>query len=254
MPIARHARTVLLVVAAGATALWVLPARWAMAWIPDASPIVITNASGSLWSAQASLAVGAPGLRRTLPDPVQWQLVFNGRPTLQIRHPWLGGPVDVGLSWRGVWVSAQSLQLPATVLTTAHALFNTLDPGGEVYIQWSRLALGWGTIQAGDDPRLVLVQWRNASSSLSRVRPMGQYSLSVALAADQRLTLALDTEQGPLFLQGSGEVPASGRMQFDGRAWVDPSASADKRLALRSLLDILGPPTTPNGDRPLRLR
>lgn len=251
---ARLLQAGLLITAACATALCVLPARWVMAWIPDSSPVVITDASGSLWSARATLAVGTAALRRTLPDPVQWQLRFAGWPHLELRHPWLRGPLNLSLSWRGVQVSGQSLQLPATVLTTAHALLNTLDPGGTVQVEWPALTLGWGALPQGGDARVLTIHWRNASSALSSVKPFGDYTLMVRRASGRALDLTLKTDQGPLMLAGHGTLPRPGRAQFDGEAWADPSAPAGTRAALQGVLRALGPDKGPQGRTRLRIR
>src|SRR5690606_19379929 len=111
---ARLLWTSLLMAVALVAALWVLPARWVMAWIPESSPVVITDASGSLWSAQATVALGVGGLRRSLPDPLKWQLSFAGGPKLVLSHPWLRGPLTLSPGWRGLRLSAQTLQLPAS--------------------------------------------------------------------------------------------------------------------------------------------
>src|SRR5690606_20254571 len=136
--------------------------------------------------------------------------------------------------------SAQSLQLPASALTTLHALFNALDPGGEVLLEWPELRLTPGRIESAGS-EAVRIQWRNASSSLSRVRPLGDYTLSIDLATDGGPGLALQTGQGPLRLEGTGAVQKGGRVQFDGRAWPDPLAPRDTREALQPLLSATGP-------------
>ncbi|NYT78667.1 type II secretion system protein N [Alcaligenaceae bacterium] len=252
-PGARTAWVVLLITAAIATALVVLPARWVMAWIPESSPVIVTNASGTLWAATATLAVGANGLRRTLPDPVRWRFSFDGWPGVTLTHPWLRGPLNLTLSWRGLGVSAQSLQLPASVLTTAHALFNTLDPGGEVFLAWPDLTV-LRSVTATKGGQLLTAQWRNASSSLTRVQPMGNYTLLLSGADNNSITLLLKTDQGPLQMEGSGIVSPSGRVKFDGKAWAIASAPRDTRTGLQNLLSVMGPPSGQDGAILLQIR
>lgn len=250
---ARLARAALLLAVALAAALWALPARWAMAWIPESSPVVVTDASGTMWNARATVAVGVGGLRRALPDPVQWRLVFDGGPHLVVSHPWLRGPLTLSPGWTGLRLSAQSLQLPASALTTVHALFNTLDPGGEVHLAWPRLELGRGVAAPGGDAALLTARWRNASSSLTRVRPMGDYTLTLSQGAGDAIALALKSGQGPLMMEGTGALTRSGA-QFDGRAWVDASASGDTHAALQGLLAAMGPSAGRNGHTLLKIR
>jgi len=248
---ARYAWRALLLAAAIAAALWTLPARWAMAWIPESSPVMVTDATGTMWNARATLAVGLNGLRRTLPDPVQWRLVFDGGPRLLVSHPWLQGPLKIAPAWFGLRVSAQSLQLPASALTTVHAMFNTLDPGGEVHLAWPDLSLG-RTVSASSDT-LLTAQWRNASSSLSRIRPMGHYTLTLNQGQGDTIALALGTARGPLMMEGAGTVSRS-RAQFDGKAWVDESASGDVKAALQGLLAAMGPSAGQEGSVLLKIR
>src|SRR3546814_8716066 len=187
-----------------AAALCGLPARWVMAWIPDSSPVLITDASGTLWKASATMAVGIGGLRRTLPDPLHWRLSFSSGPRLVVTHPWLRGPLTVAPSWQGLRLSAQSLQLPASVLTTVQGMFNALDPGGEVLLSWPELFLGRGVAASGKTTQLLSVQWRNATSSLTQIRPMGEYTLVLQQGSSNNIALALVTNKGPWMMEGTG--------------------------------------------------
>lgn len=200
------------------------------------------------------MAVGIGGLRRTLPDPLRWRLSFDGGPHLVLAHPWLRGPMTLALSWRGMRMSAQSLQLPASVLTTVHGMFNTLDPGGEVLLNWPDLFLRKGAVASNDKTRLLSAQWRNASSSLTRIRPMGEYTLVLNQGSNGNIVLALGTNKGPWMMEGTGTLSPSGRAQFDGKAWVHESASGDTHAALQGLLDAIGPRSGQNGHTMMKIR
>ncbi|WP_322994786.1 type II secretion system protein N [Castellaniella sp.] len=236
-------------------ALLVLPARWIMAWTQDTALVRVTDAQGSVWSGQARLAVGIPGQQRSLPDLLRWHFSLAGGPRLVLMHPWLRGPLDLSLSFNGLSLSGQSLRAPAAMLTTFHALFNSLDLGGELLLQWPDLHLGWrGRPQAVQANVAVLqAQWRAASSALSQVRPLGDYDVSITAAGAGGYGLQLRTGQGPLFLQGEGTLSQAGRFQFQGWAWADPDASSNTQAALRGLLSALGPQTGPDGRRSLRM-
>jgi len=234
-------------------ALWVLPARWAMAWIPDASPVIIVDASGTMWNASATVAIGVGGLRRTLPDRIHWHLTFSGGPQLVIRHPWLQGPLKLAAGWTGLELSAQSLQLPASALTAVHAIFNTLDPGGQLVMSWPALTIGTNVSPLGNSTTLLTAHWRNASSSLSRIKPMGEYTLTVNKDSGSTMALALRTRRGPLMMEGSGVASQTGA-QFDGKAWVEESASQDTRQALQGLLAAIGPINPRDGSVAMKIR
>lgn len=250
----RAAWLALLFAVAVTAALCVLPARWAIALIPESSPVQVTDASGSLWEASATVAVGMGGLRRTLPDPLRWALSLKGGPHLALAHPWLRGPLTVRLGWQGLRLSAQSLQLPASALTTVHGMLNTLDPGGEVLIEWPELYLRRGVAAASGNTRLLLAQWRNASSSLTRIRPMGEYTLALSQGGNDNVTLTLATSKGPWMMEGTGTLSRSGRVRFDGKAWVQESANADTHAALQSVLDAIGPRSSQSGHTMMTIR
>jgi len=228
----------LLLLVALAAALWVLPARWLIALIPDDAPVTVVDASGTLWDGSATLAVGVPALRRALPAPVSWRFSLAGGPRITARHPWLGGPLVLTPAWSGVRVSAQSLQLPASALTTMHALINTLDPGGELQVSWPQRIIG--PVGPAPGTRLLDIRWRNATSGLTRVRPMGGYGMTLTQADGGKAAIALTTAQGPLVLQAQGTLSARDGFKLEGKAKVDASASADTRAALQDLLAMIG--------------
>jgi general secretion pathway protein N len=239
----------LLILVACAAAVAVLPARWLIAVIPAQSPIVIADAQGTLWSGSATLAVGVPGNRRALPDPVSWSFQWAGGPRLVARHPWMRTDLVLSPSWRGLRLSGQTLQLPAQALVSLHAMFNTLDPGGELLVTWPERVFGLGQPERGQ--RLLEVQWRNASTGLARVRPLGVYQFTATQGEAGQVDLALSTREGPLKMSAQGKASARG-MQLDGVAEVDNAASADTRAGLQNLLNALG---TRRGEQAvLRLR
>lgn len=251
---ARATWLALLLAVVFAAALCVLPARWVIAWIPDSSPVLITDASGTLWQASATVAVGIGGLRRTLPDPLQWRLGLDGGPRLVLTHPWLGGPLTAAPTWQGLRLSAQTLQLPASVLTTVQGMFNTLDPGGEVLLSWPELVLGKDIAASNNTTKLLTAQWRNASSSLAHIRPMGEYTLSLQRGGNNSIALALVTNKGPWMMEGTGTLSQSGKVQFNGKSWVHESASGDTHAALQGVLDAIGPRSSQNGHTLMTIR
>ncbi|WP_038853859.1 type II secretion system protein N [Bordetella petrii] len=213
-------------------ALPVLPARWFKLLIPDDAMVALAGADGTVWRGSAQLALGPPGARRLLPQPVRWQWRAGA---LELSHPWLRGPVRLQPGWNGVTVSAQNLQMPAAVLAAFGAPLNTVAPGGQIEVQWRPFLLG-SMPPAGE---LGVGRWTQASSALSQVRPLGDYRLR-ASAADGAIELQLDTEAGVLELTGSGQV-RKGRLQFQGIAQPAAGASDAQRAGLTGLLGALGP-------------
>lgn len=239
-----------LILLACCAALAVLPARWIMTMLPAAWPLAVVDASGTIWSGSATLAIGAPSRRRTVAEPLRWQLSFAGGPKLLLSHPWLGGPLAVTPAWLGVGVSGQTLQLPAPVLATLDARIAAISPGGELSLKWPATFIGRSSRAPGTT--LLDAQWRNAVSALASIRPLGDYTLALKQADQGRAELTLSTQQGPLILNGTGVLDKKSGFQFDGTAQTDPAASAEIHAALRDLLATLG--TRRNNQTLLRFR
>lgn len=213
------------------SALAVMPARWLMR-VPDPGwPIAIIDATGTVWDGTALLAVGPPGARRTVPEPVAWHWGWQG---IDVRHAWLAGPLHLTPGWRGVAVSAQSLRLPADMLAALGAPLNTLAPGGQIEMKWQAYAPGVSA--AGP---LLDAQWRDATSSLSTVRPLGSYLLRVTRTGKGGLSLALSTQSGALRLQAAGAWNGK-RLSLNGTAQAAADASDGTRMALNGLLSAIG--------------
>lgn len=222
-----------------AAALAVLPARWLIGALPGAWPLAVVDASGTIWSGAATFAVGMPEHRRTVKESLRWQISWADGPRLLLTHSWLQGPLTVTPGWRGVGVSAQTLQVPAAVLATLDARIAAVRPGGELLLKWPASFIGPASRPAG--VTLLNVQWRDAVSALTPIRPLGDYALVLKQGAQDRVDLVLSTRQGPLLLNGTGVLDRNKRFQFDGTAQADPASSDDVRAALRDLLAALGP-------------
>src|SRR3546814_1197932 len=86
-------------------------------------------------------------------------------------------------------ISGQNLRLPAAALAAFGAPLNTVAPAGQLEFEWKPFTLGRlpasGTLATG--------RWTQASSALSHVRPLGDYSLSVN-ADNGAVQLALSTD------------------------------------------------------------
>ncbi|KGD92444.1 general secretion pathway protein GspN [Achromobacter sp. RTa] len=218
--------------AAAATAA-VLPARWLFAILPADTPVTLADASGTLWRGSAWIALGPPGARRMLPQPVQWQWRWDAL-AIEISHPWLQGPVRASPAWNGVSLSAQALRAPASVLAALGAPWNTLAPQGMLEISWQPLRLG-AVLPPGP---LAELRWRNAATALAPVASVGTYLLRVQ-GGKGGATLALSTENGLLDVTGQGSANGRG-LRFQGKASYASSAGESDRAALDGLMSMLG--------------
>jgi len=224
------------VLVALAAALAVLPARWLMRFVDDDGLYAIADASGTIWNGTALLALGPGGARRTLPQPVSWQWTWHG---VVLTHPWLGGTVRLAPAWRGLAtptfsVSAGTMRLPADILSAFGSPVNTLAPGGNLELRWPDYDAG-----VARGPELLQVQWRDASSALSIVRPLGSYRLRAVQGKGTDVQVTLTTLNGPLKVQATG-VWNGRRLTLNGTAEPDAGAPDTARAGLDTLLSAIG--------------
>ncbi len=235
------------------------PAHWLTHSIEQASGerVLLPDAQGTVWngSAQWVLNEGPLNMAATphavrpagttaLPTRVTWQLGLNmdwvnfrlNLSTTVISACCTPQPVRVDVSpvWRGlrVQVSDHTSHWPAHWLVGLGAPWNTVQPEGQMQLQTKQLQ--W-TQQAGQASLLgqAELHMQQLSTRLSTLRPLGSYRVRVQ--GGDTVALTLDTLEGSLLLQGSGQL-IHGRVQFNGEATAAPEAQA----ALSNLLNILG--------------
>lgn len=238
----------------GALAIVVVlaPAHWAAGLIERASQghVRLADPQGTLWSGSGVVLLAAgrdsDAPATSLPERLGWQVKPTGLLTgtldlvlthpsalnqpLSVRAPLTGGPVRLG---------AATVRLPASLLVGLGAPFNTVRPGGQLQLTWDGLSIAPGRVEGRLD-----AEWRDASSSLAPVRPLGHYRLQFeGLAPGARVQLR--TLTGPLELVADGTIGASGRLRMTGRARAMPGTDAIVRSQLSTLISLLG---RPDGD------
>ena len=225
------------------TLLAFAPARWLAHALQERTrgQLLLVNPRGTVWNGGANvvLASGAGGAEAvSLPGRLDWQL----RPrwdgvTADLQIPCCAAqplglralPRSDGL--RLEWSDGQS-RWPAAMLGGLGAPFNTLKPEGVLDVATRGFAMQWGNGQLGFAGRAT-VQATDISSSLSTLRPMGSYQ--VTLEGGGAPTLLLTTREGALQLTGSGRWTGVA-LRFNGEA----SAAPGSEDALGNLLNIIG--------------
>ena len=86
----------------------------------------------------------------------------------------------------------------------------------------------------------AVVDWRQASSALSSVAPLGDYHLELT-GTGERIHIALTTHSGMLFLEGDGNWLTNRGLEFHGKAHAASANNAN----LADLLSHLGPEISP---------
>ncbi|BDU57358.1 general secretion pathway protein GspN [Limnohabitans sp. MORI2] len=235
------------------------PAHWLTHAIEQATGerVLLPDAQGTVWNGTAQwvlnegpLNIAAtpntarPASTTTLPTRVTWQLGpridwTNFRVSLSATVAsacCTPQPVRVDVSpvWRGLrmQMSDHTSNWPANWLVGLGAPWNTVQPEGQMQLHTTQLQ--W-TQQAGKETLYgqVELQMQQLSTRLSTLRPLGSYRVRVQ--GGDTVALTLDTLEGSLLLQGTGQL-INGRVQFNGEA----SAASDAEAALSNLLNILG--------------
>lgn len=232
--------------AAVAVVLAIAPAQWLAAAVANASGgrVELANASGTVWSGQATVVIGyerqgAAGAV-TLPQPLSWTLaplpLLTGTIDATLSHPAaLDAPLRLRATLaRHVDAGPATLRLPAVLLTGLGAPWNTLKPGGTLVLNWDHLSIDPGRMSGN-----LGAEWQQAASSLTPVVPFGHYRLQTnGVFPGTQLTLL--TISGPLQMVGSGTIDAGGRLRFQGSA--QPLADTDPavKAQLAGLVALLG--------------
>jgi general secretion pathway protein N len=219
------------------------PAAWLGALLEQASEgrVVLLAARGTVWDGSAQLLLtGGPGSRdaASLPGRMDWTL----RPglsqlQLQLQSPCCTpAPLRLQLQprWGGLSISVQdgASNFPAELLSGLGTPWNTLQPQGALSLATQGLTLQWAQGRLAVDGQAQL-KATGMSSSLSTLKPMGSYQITVL--GGPSTTLQLQTLEGSLQLNGSGRW-VDGRLHFQGAASVAP----EHLEALSNLLNIIG--------------
>ncbi len=227
------------------------PAAWLSWALVRAShgTLSIDRPSGTVWRGQGDLVVHTASLPPQSLGAARWAFhplwLFAG----QIRaHTSVHGPgtevqADLGLGYRRITLNNAAARFPAQLISAFYSPAALFSPAGRIHVNAKRLILYSRNVSGG-----AVVQWRKAASSLSSVRPLGNYRLYLD-GHGRSAALRLQTLSGSLALNGSGSWdPGSGRVQFSGMA-----RPTDHAAELEPLLRLLGPDRG-NGMRILNLQ
>src|SRR5690606_38497288 len=134
-------------------------------------------------------------------------------------------------------VSPCQLRLPAEAPAALGPPLNTLKPAGVLRLRWPGLELPYrGSLPPGE---LLTLDWTDAGSALSLVRPLGDYRVHLE-GADGAATVSIATLTGALRIEGQGSYSPRAGVQFAGRAAPAPDAPAATVSGLQALLSAIG--------------
>lgn len=162
----------------------------------------MVQAHGTLWSGAAQMEIRNRDGQRVAGKPLAWTLqpggLWRGRLDYAVAIDHAAKPFPLHLSRRGVDLAGVDFALPARVLGVVVPRLAPLGPQGELALHVTRLVLADGEIAADG-----VATWRDASSALSAVAPLGTYELRFKRGhGPEQVTLR--TLSGSLQLEGTG--------------------------------------------------
>jgi general secretion pathway protein N len=210
--------------------------------------IELGDVSGTIWRGQAAVILGSgdpdPARRTRLPGLTAWRIGAWPLGSLNLtlsNAALLDTPLSLHLDRaRNATVEADRLHLPADVLVGVGAPWNTIQPGGELVLEWDPLQVNpaaAGTLQIRGQLR---GEWIDASSSLSPVVPFGHYRIE-ADGIFPGAQVRLETVSGPMEMSGSGTIAQGNLLKFQGTAQVRAGTDATVATQLSGLISLLGP-------------
>jgi len=215
---------------AGGAPAWILTGR-----IAAAAPgtVDFIEPHGSVWHGGAGARIGGTALER-----IEWtflpQRLFSGEwaYALHIADPVAKADAIAARAISGWRVHDLAAEVQAGLLARWLPLLGAFSPGGQIRIDAAQLALDGKNIEGQ-----AQVQWRNATLSLSEVRPLGDYSAAITLR-ESRADYTVKTHSGTLRVAGRGSFQPPMQWSFNGEATATPEALP----RLQDLLQMLGTP------------
>ncbi len=201
--------------------------------------VLALDSQGSLWHGRTRLALHSGGQTEVaraalLPGELEWQVVAKDwfPPIMEVRfrgETLVPQAFSLQPGWDGLRLTPGTVSLPAEVLEATGAPFNSLKPGGMLFLSWTEASFLSGQWRAQG-----VLEWRDAHSVLSRVAPLGSYRVQWSIQ-NRQVQMELSSHSGPLFLSGKGQWN-QGRWKMNGMAQAEPP----QREALAPLLTWLG--------------
>lgn len=208
--------------------------------------LLLAEARGTVWQGSAvAVLSGGPGSRSAalLPGRTQWRIGLRGLAIeLRLRQDCciddeavlLLRPGFGRLSVQLMPGSGQIGEWPAAWIAGLGAPWNTLRLGGTLRLVSSGLTLDMaaGRWTLNGEAELEL---NNVDSPLTTLDRLGSYRLRLDGSGGRAPTFTLDTREGVLLLNGSGQWTGS-QLRFRGEARAAPGAEGD----LENLLNFFG--------------
>jgi hypothetical protein len=190
----------------------------------------LAQAQGTLWSGGGRLEIRDPTRHVGVGKAVSWVLqprsLWRGRLDYQVSIDH-AADFPLHLSVQGIDVAGANFSMPAAALGLAVPHMAPRGLRGDVVVRIARFTRVGDAVSAD-----AVVTWKDASSALTTVAPLGTYELRVDSVAGA-LNTSLRTHSGPLQLRGSGSWRGGTPPDYSVTARVDTSHKAQLAPLLR---------------------
>lgn len=191
----------------------------------------LAQAQGTLWSGDGQLEFRNRNGQRAAGMDLSWSLqphaLWRGRLDYAVAIDHAAKRFPVRLSLRGIELSNVDLMLPASALGVAAPRLAALGLKGNLIVHIGKFARAGDTVAAD-----AVVTWKDASSAVTTVAPLGTYELRVN-NIDDLLHARLRTRSGPLHLDGGGSWRGGESPALAATARVDSRYRAQLAPLLR---------------------
>ncbi|MBM3363610.1 MAG: type II secretion system protein N [Betaproteobacteria bacterium] len=228
-----------LVVGLVGTVVYQAPARWLSPLVARSGYLQLFDTQGTLWSGSGRLLLTAGAGSRdkaALPDRIEWRWSMSGDGILLDLNArcCMVEPLRLSLTLSGgkpkASLSDQHSIWPAEPLAGLGTPMNTLKPSGSLHLRTQ--GIHWLGTDRTWHGRASL-EARHVASTLSSVKPLGQYRID--WVGGPAPSLQLSTLDGPLMLQAEGRWQA-GRLRLTGQA----SSTPEMEPILGPILNLIG--------------
>jgi general secretion pathway protein N len=215
------------------------PLQWLTSIVANASncQLSLSQPAGTIWKGSAQVgfldgkSAGSKGCQRpqAMSERFSWtsQCSVLGRQCKWLlQYPDAERPLEFTLKPNSLALSSNQIEFPPELIEVLSGPWRSLHLRGKLIVRWTELV--WDSSQRGS----VEVEFVNASSKISPVKPLGSYRLAFQL--NQKISIELSTIEGILQLAGKGNIEMN-RLSFQGDAKVRPE-SLDSLIGLLSII------------------
>lgn len=162
----------------------------------------LVEARGSVWSGAGRIEARTTGSPVDAAGDLSWQVrpwsFLRGRVAFDVAIGQSGAPFTLAFLPAAIIIENADVSIPAALLALGVPQLATLQPLGRVRIRVQKLSIARQRLTGG-----ALLQWRDAGSGLTAVKPLGDYEI-VVTGRGREVGSTLRTLAGPLHLAGTG--------------------------------------------------